>query len=165
MKLTKILLLLALIFSAAPVMADEDEESTIKVVYPLDFPSVKRVHFMLNTLNNLVKYYQKQLVDFEVSIVAYGPGVQYFMKKSDGSGFQIKPYLTHGGPAGNGTTGRLQALKQLAPDNIKFYVCNNTMKKKHVTPDMLQENVEITPAGVIKLIELQREGAALVKIK
>ncbi len=164
MKLTKLLLLIALLFSTTPLFADESDE-TIKVVYPLDFADVNRVHFMLNTLNNLIKYYQKNLTDYEISVVAYGPGVQYMLKSDEGCGFKIMPYCHHGGPAGNGTAGRLSSIKQLAGDNIHFYVCENTMKKKHVTKDMLVDYAEVTPGGVLKLIELQRDGAALVKIK
>jgi len=148
---------------SVPLYAQEDE--TVKVVYPLDFPDVKRVHFMLNTLNNLVKHYQKNLVDYELSIVAYGPGLQYLMKDFKKTGFCAKPYLTKGGPVGNGTNGRLAALKQLAGDNLTFYVCENTMKKKNVTKEQLKDYVEVTPGGVLKIIELQQEGAALIKIK
>ncbi|PHS59199.1 MAG: hypothetical protein COB17_01365 [Sulfurimonas sp.] len=148
----------------ASVNAKENTEP-VKVVYPLDFPDVKRVHFMLNTLNNLVKYYQKNFIDYEVSIVVYGPGLQYAMHNFKDTGFVGKPYLRHGGPTGNGTQGRIHALKQLAGDNLRFFVCENTMKKKNVKKEQLHPFAEVTEGGVLKLIELQNEGAALIKIK
>lgn len=59
MKIKKILVA---VFAALMMMSSSATAAdTVKVVYPLDFPDIKRVHFMLNTLNNLVKYYQKKL--------------------------------------------------------------------------------------------------------
>jgi len=167
MKLKNILLVViaTLMMTVGSVNAKENNSEVIKVVYPLDFPDIKRVHFMLNTLNNLVKYYQKNFIDYELSLVLYGPGLQYAMKDFKGTGFVGKPYLTHGGPTGKGAQGRLVALKQLAGDNLKMFVCGNTMKKKNVKANQLLPFAEITPGGILKLIELQREGAAYIKIK
>ena len=165
MNFKKILLavLATVMMMAAPLSAEDND--VVKVVYPLDFPDVKRVHFMLNTLNNLVKHYQKNFIDYELSIVVYGPGLQYAMHDFKGTGFAGKPYLTHGGPTGKGTHGRIHALKQLAGDNLRMFVCENTMKKKNVKANQLHPFTEVTPGGVLKLIELQGEGAALIKIR
>ncbi|PHR54519.1 MAG: hypothetical protein COA44_12865 [Arcobacter sp.] len=166
MKFNKIVLaVMAVLMMMGTPLAAQDGSDTVKVVYPLDFVDVKRVHFMLNTLNNLVKHYQKNLVDYEISIVAYGPGLQYVMKDFKGTGFTKKPYLTRGGPVGNGTQGRLSALKQLADDNLRIFVCENTMEKKNVKKEQLQPYTEVTPGGILKLIELQREGASYIKIR
>jgi len=167
MKIKNILLavLTALMMTVVSVNAKESNSETIKVVYPLDFPDAKRVHFMLNTLNNLVKHYQKTFTDYELSLVLYGPGLQYGMKDFKGTGFAEKPYLKHGGPTGKGIQGRIKALKLLAGDNMKMYICGNTMKKKNVKKEQLLPFTEVTPGGILKLIELQREGAAYIKIK
>lgn len=156
--------LTAAMMMMTPVSANNDSD-TVYVAYPLDFTDVKRVHFMLNTLNNLVKHYQKSMIDYEISVVAYGPGLQYVMKDFKGTGFAQMPYLANGGPAGNGTQGRMAALMQLAGDSLRLYVCENTMEKKNVKKEQLQPYTEVTPGGVLKLIELQREGAALIKIQ
>jgi len=142
-----------------------DDDDTIKVVYQCDFADPKRVHLMLNTLNNAVKYYQKKMIDYQIDIVALGPCLQYVMKDFKGTGFAKKPYIDHGGPTGAGTESRIRALKQLAGDNIQMFACNNTMKKKNVKPAQISDYVEVTPAGVIKAIDLQREGFAYIKIK
>jgi len=166
MRFNKIILAaIAVVMMMTAPLAAQGESETVKVVYPLDFPDVKRVHFMLNTLNNLVKHYQKNLIDYEISIVAYGPGLQYVMKDFKGTGFAQMPYLSHGGPVGNGTQGRIAALKQLAGDNLNIFVCENTMEKKNVKKEQLQPYGEVTPGGVLKLIELQGEGAAYIKIQ
>jgi len=166
MRFIKIVLaVFAVVMMMGTPLAAQDKSDTVKVVYPLDFPDVKRVHFMLNTLNNLVKHYQKNLIDYEISLVAYGPGLQYVMKDFKGTGFAEMPYLSRGGPVGNGTQGRIAALKQLAGDNLTIFVCENTMEKKNVKKEQLQPYTEVTPGGVLKLIELQGEGAAYVKIQ
>jgi len=167
MRIKNILLVViaTLMMTVASVSAQENNDEVVKVVYPLDFPDIKRVHFMLNTLNNLVKHYQKTFTDYELSIVLYGPGLQYGMKSFEGTGFVGMPYLNHGGPTGNGAQGRLKALKQLAGDNLRMFICENTMKKKNVKASQLLPFAEVTPGGILKLIELQREGAAYIKIK
>lgn len=159
--LTLLLMMVTLSFSQTNKNMDE----TVKVVYQCDFANPKRIHLMLNTLNNAVKYYNKKLIDYEIDIVAFGPCLQYFMKDFKGTGFSRKPYLTHGGPTKHGTTSRFKNLYQLGDGNVKMYACHNTMDKKHVEPKQIADDVEITPAGVIKIIDLQREGYAYMKIK
>lgn len=166
MKINKILLTIitVVMMIATPASATEDND-VVQIVYPLDFPDVKRVHFMLNTLNNLVKHYQKNFIEYEINVVAYGPGLQYTMQGFENTGFVGKPYLTKGGPTGKGTHGRFAALKALAADNLNVYVCENTMAKKNIKNEQLLPYAKVTPGGVLKLIELQYKGAALVKIK
>lgn len=144
---------------------DESENDTVKIVYQCDFADPKRVHLMLNTLNNAVKYYNKQMIDFEIDVVALGPCLQYVMKDFKGTGFAKKPYLHHGGPTGAGTFSRISSLKQLGGDNFKIFACHNTMNKKNVKPEQIADYAKITPAGVIKVVDLQREGYAYIKIK
>lgn len=166
--LLKSLTLAATLLVAVPATSSlqaAEKDGVVRVVYPLDFPSVKRVHFMLNTLNNLVKHFNSTMTDYEVSVVAYGPGLQYVMKNFRGTGFVGKPYLRHGGPTGKGTDGRFGALKALAGDNLRVFACKNTMTKKKVKASQLKSYVEVTPGGILKLIELQGKGASYIKIK
>lgn len=168
MKLKKTLwALMALMMTATlPALAKaKKKDDVVKIVYQCDFPDVKRVHLMLNTLNNVVKHYQSTLDEYELDIVALGPCLQYVMKDFKGTGFAKKPYMNKGGPAGNGTMGRLKSLQMTAGDNLKVIACKNTMKKKNVKAEQIDDSVELTPAGVIKIIDLQREGYAYIKIK
>jgi len=158
--------MVALMMTAVSVSAKDNGDSdsdVIKVVYPLDFADVKRVHFMLNTLNNVIKVYQKNFTEFDFSIVFYGPGLQYAMKDFKGTAYKEKPYIKHGGPTGKGTLGRMRALKQLAGDSLHFYVCGNTMKMKKVKKEQMFSFSEVTPTGIIKVIDLVRDGAVVIK--
>jgi len=164
MKMIKTVITMMVMMTASlPLFAEDDE--TIKVIYQCDFPDVQRVHLMLNTLNNAVKYYQDNFIDYEIDIVTLGPCLQYMMKDFKETGFREMPYLTHGGPAENGTTGRFKSLKMTGGDNIKLFACKNTMNKKNVKPEQLLDIVTTTPAGIIKAIELQRQGYSYIKIQ
>lgn len=168
MKLKKTLwALMALMMTATlPALAkNKKKDDVVKIVYQCDFPDVKRVHLMLNTLNNAVKHYQTTLEEYEIDIVALGPCLQYVMKDFKGTGFEKKPYIDHGGPAGNGTSGRIKSLLMTAGDNMKIFACENTMKKKNVKAEQMEDFANLTPGGIIKIIDLQREGAAYIKIK
>ncbi len=159
--------LLLLVIIVVPSFAKESNEDsdTVNVVYQCDFADPKRVHLMFNTLNNAVKYYHKNFIDFEIDIVAFGPCLQYMMKDFKNTGFVKKPYINHGGPTKKGTASRFKGLQQLGGDNIKMFACGNTMKKKNVKPEQISDGIEITPAGVIKIIDLQRDDYAYMKIK
>jgi intracellular sulfur oxidation DsrE/DsrF family protein len=164
MKITKYVIMALLLSITLPVCADEEEEDVVKVVYQCDFPQPKRIHLMLNTLNNAIEYYNKNLIQYEIDVVALGPCLQYLMKDFKGTGFAKKPYLKKGGPTGAGTAARFKNLQLTGGDNIKFFACQNTMKKKKVKKEQLSDFVKVTPAGVIKVIDLQREGYAYIKI-
>ncbi|WP_418641114.1 hypothetical protein [Sulfurimonas sp. ST-27] len=143
----------------------EEENDVVKIVYQCDFPDIQRIHLMLNTINNAASYFDKNLIPYEINVVAFGPCLQYMMKDFKGTGFVKMPYCEHGGPTGAGTVSRFKSLKQLGGDNINFFACGNTMKKKHVKDEQLQDYVKKTPAGIIKIVNLQRQGCAYVKIK
>jgi len=140
------------------------KDKMTKIVYQCDFPNPKRVHLMINTLNNVVKHYQSTLEDYELDVVVLGPCLQYIMKDYKGTGFVKKPYIDHGGPTGKGTMGRLKSLLLTAGDNLKIIACRNTMKKKHVKEVQIEDFSEFTPSGIIKIVDLQNDGYAYIKI-
>ena len=160
-------LLLALLSTSLYAQNDDDGEDNdvVKIVYQCDFPDINRIHLMLNTINNAASYFDKNLIPYEINVVALGPCLQYMMKDFKKTGFVKMPYCEHGGPTGGGTISRFKALKQLGGDNINFFACNNTMKKKNVKPEQLQDYVKVTPGGIIKIVELQKEGNSYIKIK
>lgn len=161
----KILMLIALLMmSTLPTLAKDNKTKMSKIVYQCDFPDAKRVHLMINTLNNVVKHYQSTLEDYELNVVVLGPCLQYIMKDYKGTGFVKKPYINHGGPTGKGTMGRLKSLILTAGDNLKITACRNTMTKKHVKEEQMEDFLEFTPSGVIKAIDLQHDGYAYIKI-
>lgn len=164
MKLKKNLWALMALMMTATLPALAKEKKVTKIVYQCDFPDVKRVHLMLNTLNNAVKHYQSTLEEYEINVVALGPCLQYVMKDFKGTEFEKKRYIDHGGPEKNGTSGRMKSLLLKAGKHMKIFACQNTMKKKNVKKEQIEDYAELTPAGIIKIIDLQREGASYIKI-
>lgn len=164
-KVKTILMATLLLTMALPVYANSDEEDgDVKVVYQCDFSNPKRVHLMLNTINNAVEFYNKNFISYEIDIVALGPCLQYMMKNFKKTDFEEKPYITHGGPTEAGTRGRLKSLQLTGGDSIKFYACKNTMDNKHVKEDQIEDFAKLTPAGIVKIIDLQQKGYAYIKI-
>ncbi len=160
------LLFIALSIATLPLAASEKADNdVVKVVYQCDFPEPDRVHLMLNTIKNATEYYDKKFIEYEVDIVALGPCLQYVMKDFNNTGFEEKPYITKGGPTGAGTRSRLKGLQLSGGDKIKIYACKNTMDNNHVAEKQIEDFVSITPAGIVKIIDLQRNGYAYIKIK
>lgn len=166
MKFTKLVsTLLLLVIMTTPSLAQQDNDDVAKIVYQCDFADPKRVHLMINTLNNAVKYYQKNFIEHQISVVALGPCLQYVMKDFKATRFMKKPYIDNGGPTGAGTSSRLKILQQQAGDSLETYACGNTMQNNDVKPEQISDNVKITTSGIIKIVDLQREGYAYIKIK
>lgn len=140
-----------------PLQAGENANKPVRIVYQCDVPDDKNVDLMINTLNNVVSYYQKNLTDYEIDVVALGPCLQYFMKDFKDTGFVEMPYTQP-------TQARLKTLVATS-GYINLLACQNTMEKKNVKPEQLLDIVKTTPAGVIKVIEDQAKGYSYIKIQ
>jgi len=79
--------------------------------------------------------------DVGVEIVAYGPGLK--MLRSDS-------------PVAAG-------LEEAKRNGVKLLACGNTMSMTHTTRDELNRAVDVVPAGVVEIMERQRDGYAYVR--
>lgn len=151
-----VVLLIALLANFIPLQADQVEDETIKIVYQCDFSDEERFNRMINTLNNLVSQYQESLTDYKIDVVALGACLPYFMKDFTGTSLTKTPNMDE-------TQKRLRSL-MVSSGNVKLLACKNTMKKKNVKPEQILENIELTPSGISKVIEDQRNGYAYINI-
>lgn len=149
--------LLTLFVSSLPLQAGENANKPVRIVYQCDVPDDKNVDLMINTLNNVVSYYQKNLTDYEIDVVALGPCLQYFMKDFKDTGFVKMPYTEP-------TQARLKTLVATS-GYINLLACQNTMEKKNVKPEQLLDIVKTTPGGITKVIEDQGKGYSYIKIQ
>lgn len=62
--------------------------------------------------------------------------------------------------ADHGATANLSKMLELG---VRICVCNNALKANDIKPDELTSGVEIVPAGVVELIDLQNDGWAYIK--
>lgn len=93
----------------------------------------------LNNAKNIQQDMGKENVNIE--IVAYGPGINMFKFDSE-----VGP-----------------RLKEANTDGIALLACGNTMKAQKLTEKDLDGNVKIVKAGIIEIINKQREGWAYIK--
>ncbi|MDU8912778.1 DsrE family protein [Aestuariicoccus sp. MJ-SS9] len=101
----------------------------------------------LNNAQNVYSHYAEQGDAVIIEMVAYGPGLQMFV------------------PGKSPVEQRISTMS-LEMDNLKFSACGNTLKKmeKKVGHEVaLMSEAEITPSGVVRLIELQQQGYAYVR--
>ena len=113
-----------------------------KVVLQISDPNPFKQTLVLNVASNLIKHYgQDQVV---VEIVAFGPGLRLLMKE-------------------NANKDRIQGL---ASRKVKFSACTNTMTKMGKVlgkPPELNSNAVQVTAGVVRIIDLVKDGYTLVK--
>lgn len=65
--------------------------------------------------------------------------------------------------AGEKVKENLEQIKTLMAAGVRFQACNNALKKYDVKVTDLVVDVEIIPAGIIGLIDLQNDGFAYIK--
>ena len=107
------------------------------------------MNMALNNAKNVLEHYRSKGEDAEVEIVAYGPGLH--MLREDTS--PVKD--------------RIREMSQIAfPSKIAFAACNNTrqgMEKREGHPIPIIRQATVVPAGVVRLMELQKLGYAYIR--
>jgi len=112
-----------------------------QAVFHVDLDEVKRLDLALANVANLLKAIPGQ--PYELVILFNGPAVTM---------------LKEGRCAA-----QKDAIVSLQKDNVVFKACNNALTKFQVAPADLVAGVEIVPAGIVELIDLQNKGYAYIK--
>lgn len=132
-----------------------------KVVYHADFADPRRFSAMLTSVNNMVTYYQNELIDYDVRIVFVAHGARFVTDdKLDGTAFQEDAELAE---RRENLAGRLQALRKV--QGVKLELCDITRAQIGLDPAKLYDGVELVHSGVVQLAALQAEGFAYIKIE
>lgn len=94
-------------------------------------------------LNNITNY-MNALPDekYDVVLLANGPAVTLLRQE---------------------TCPHLDNMVALISRGVRFEVCANALKKFEVTLECLVEGCTVVPAGVVALVDLQRQGFAYIK--
>lgn len=145
----KIYLSFFLLVIGSVVTAQAGEAECLIVHVPQDNP--KSFKQALNIANNVPKQMGVDAVRIEV--VAQGPGLKLFTK-------------------GSPETKRIQSLakhaEQTMGGGVKFSACAATMKgikrKTGKTPQILEGVGVVHPGAVVRVIELQKQGCAYIRI-
>jgi intracellular sulfur oxidation DsrE/DsrF family protein len=159
-----LLLAIALSWAAQPVFAQGDvvaADSSPRVVYHADFADPRRFSAMLTSINNMVTYYNNELIDYDVRIVFISHGIRFLTDdKLENTPFAADATLEE---RRSNLRGRLATLNKV--HGVKLELCNITRTEIGLHEDALYEGVELVPSGVVRLAELQAGGFAYIKIE
>ena len=156
------LLLLALLhLPVATVHADSDEDESIKVVYHADFSDPRRFSAMLTSINNMVTYYNNELLEFDVRIVFVAHGIRFVTDDK----LLNSPFVTDGmlEERRENLKGRLMSLNDV--HDVKLELCDITRSQINLAEDKISDVVEAVPSGVVRIAELQRRGFSYIKVE
>lgn len=131
----------ALLLSATHMAYAETQRLAIHV----DENDPKVMNLALNNAQNVKSYYEAQGDDVIVELVAYGPGLNMYLASSP-------------------VASRIETMGM--DESFTFSACNNThtkMSKKAGKELALLNDARKVPSGVVRLMELQKEGYAYLR--
>ncbi len=112
-----------------------------KVVFHLDSDEEARLTLALENIKNLFK--EVTPPHCQVAMVANGKAVNLFRKDRVGK---------HGSD-----------MEELHKLGVHFKACRNALAKNNIAKTDLFQIVEVVPAGILELIDLQAKGFAYIK--
>lgn len=140
--MSKMLFVILFSLSSLAVASDLSDEAQQKLVIQVSTADTKTQNIALNNAVNVQKHFGMDSVAIE--IVAYGPGLRLLTAESAHKG----------------------RVESLAMQGIRFSACGNTMhsiERKTGKLPVLLEGVEVAPAGVVRIMELQQQGYAYIR--
>jgi uncharacterized protein len=124
------------------------QSSTVhKVALHVDQNEPAVMNLALNNVQNIVQYYKEKGEKVDIQLVTYGPGLH--MLRDDTS--PVKQ--------------RIAAMSLEVPE-VAFVACGNTqtnMAKQEGKKVPLISEAKLVASGVIRLMELQKQGYAYIK--
>jgi uncharacterized protein len=105
------------------------------------------MNLALNNAENTIEYYKSKGESVAIEIVTFGPGLHMLRADTSPVKDRISPMA-------------------LENPNLKFIACANTQGKQSKAegkPVTLISEAKVMPSGVVRLIELQKQGYAYIK--
>lgn len=146
---------------AADQPAAKPAEDVIKVVYHADFADPRRFSAMLANIHNMVSTYQAELKEYDVRIVFVSYGIRFVTQdKLAGTPFVEDAVLKQR---------RAELLARLATlrdnEGVKLELCEITREAVQLPKEKIIPGVALVPSGVVRIVELQRQGYAYLKVE
>ena len=123
------------------------DAKTHKIAFHVDESDPKVMNMALNNVQNVSNYYAGKGEKVIIELVAYGPGVNMFVKGKSPVEDRI-------------------SVMSMSVDGLIFSACGNThrkMSEKAGKDVALIDGVGMAPSGVVWLVELQEQGYAYVR--
>jgi intracellular sulfur oxidation DsrE/DsrF family protein len=159
--ITVLLLFLATSLIPQTAVTADSPDDEAKVVYHADFSDPRRFSAMLTSINNMVTHYQNELIDYDVRIVFVAHGIRFLTDNGlAGTPFASDDALEE---RRSNLKGRLSALNSV--QGVKLELCDITRAQIKLSESKLYGGVEAVPSGVVRLVELQSQGFAYIKIE
>jgi hypothetical protein len=120
---------------------------THKIAFHVDESDPKVMNMALNNVQKVSNYYAGKGEKVIIELVAYGPGVNMFVKGKSPVEDRI-------------------LVMSMSVDGLAFSACSNThrkMSEKAGKDVALIDGVGMAPSGVVRLVELQEQGYAYVR--
>jgi intracellular sulfur oxidation DsrE/DsrF family protein len=147
--------------AAAEPAAATPKDDVIKVVYHADFADPRRFSAMLTNIYNMASTYQSQLADYDIRIVFVSYGIRFVTRDPlKGTPFAEDAALKE---RRENLLGRLETLRDTF--GVKLELCGITREQVGLDAKKLIPGVQIVPSGVARIVELERQGFAYLKIE
>jgi len=136
-------------------------ESEVKVVYHADFADPRRFSAMLTSINNMMNFYENELVEADVRIVFVAHGIRFLTDEP----LVNTPFAEDAAlkERRDNLKGRLSGLVDTR--GVKLELCDITRTQISLPEDKLYQNVSMVPSGVVRIADLQSQGFAYLKIE
>ena len=136
-------------------------EDAVQVVYHADFSDPRRFSAMLTSINNMMNYYENELVEADVRIVFVAHGIRFLTDNPlEETSFAEDTALKE---RRANLKGRL--LSQAETRGVKLELCDITRTQIGLPESAVYDNVSLVPSGVVRIAELQHQGFAYIKIE
>ncbi len=136
-------------------------DGVARVVFHADFADPRRFSAMLTSINNMVTYYQNELVEYDVRIVFVAHGVRFLTDDK----LQDTPFAEDAAleERRSNLKGRLESLRDV--QGVKLELCDITRTQSGLAEDKLYSGVTLVPSGVVEIAKLEQEGFSYIKIE
>jgi intracellular sulfur oxidation DsrE/DsrF family protein len=136
-------------------------EPGAQVVYHADFADPRRFSAMLTSINNMMNFYESELVEADVRIVFVAHGIRFLTDEPlQDTAFAEDAALQE---RRDNLKGRLLSLAEVR--GVKLELCDITRSEINLPQQKLYEGVSLVPSGVVRIAELQKQGSAYIKIE
>lgn len=143
-----------------PVNAYSADEGA-KVVYHVDFKDPTRYSATLTSINNIINFYESELMEPEVHLIFVGYGLRFTTDDNlKGTPYEADAALLERRAE---LKGRLNAL--ITVRGLKVELCDKTRDEVGLAKEKVYTGIDLTPSGVAKIAILQSEGFAYLKIQ
>jgi intracellular sulfur oxidation DsrE/DsrF family protein len=156
-----LLLACSLLLTGGWSFAEDAADDVAKVVYHADFSDPRRFSAMLTSINNMVTYYQDELLEYDVRIVFVAHGIRFLTDdKLADTPFASDDALEE---RRSNMKGRLTSLNTV--QGVRLELCDITRSQIKLSEEKLYGGVEAVPSGVVRIADLQHKGFAYIKIE